>query len=66
MAQRNPKYLWFVFIIVLLFLWHEHEVADMKQVGRLINKLRVGQTATLNIYRNGRPIELEVLLAERP
>ncbi len=44
----------------------EHEVADMKQVGRLINKLRIGQTVTLNIYRNGRPMELEVLLAERP
>jgi len=45
---------------------NEQEVLDMKQLGRLLNKLRVGQTVTLSVYRNGRPMELEVLLAERP
>ena len=43
-----------------------HEVHDMEQIVRLITKLRIGQTVTLDIYRNGRPMELDVLLAERP
>ncbi len=44
----------------------EHEITDMKQMGHLLDKLRVGQTVILKIYRNGRPMELEALLTERP
>jgi len=43
-----------------------HKVIDMEQMVGLINKLRVGKTVTLNIYRNGRAFEMDVLLAERP
>ncbi len=44
----------------------EHEITDMEQMIRLLDKLRVGQTVTLKIYRNGQLMELEVLLTERP
>ena len=40
-------------------------LTGMKQMGRLIDKLRVGQTITIEIYRNGRAMELNVLLEER-
>jgi putative serine protease PepD len=43
-----------------------HEMSDMKQLVRLLEKSKVGQTATLQIFRDGRLIELNVLLAERP
>ena len=41
-----------------------HDVTGMKQMGRLIDKLRVGRTVVIKIYRNGRPMELNVLLKE--
>lgn len=43
-----------------------HKVTGMKQMVRLLNKLKVGETMTLRIFRDGRPMELNVLLAERP
>ena len=44
----------------------DNKIIDMKQMVRLIDKLIVGQTVTLMIYRNGQPMELSVVLAERP
>lgn len=44
----------------------DHKVTGMKQMVRLLNKLKVGETMTLRIFRDGQPIELNVLLAERP
>ena len=43
-----------------------HDITGMKQMGRLIDKLRVGQTVVIKIYRNGQPMELDVLLTEKP
>ena len=43
-----------------------HQVTDMKQMGRLIDKLRIGQTVAIGIDRKGRPMELSVLLEEKP
>ncbi len=43
-----------------------HDITGMKEMGRLIDKLRVGQTVVIKIYRNGRPMELNVLLKEKP
>ncbi len=43
-----------------------HEMSDMKQLVRLLEKMKVGQTVTLQIFRDGRPMELKVLLTERP
>ncbi|MDY6971887.1 MAG: trypsin-like peptidase domain-containing protein [Thermodesulfobacteriota bacterium] len=42
------------------------EIFDMKELVRIIDKHRIGQTVTLGIIRDGRPLELGVLLAERP
>jgi len=44
----------------------DHEIHDMRQLVGTMDKMRVGQTVNLQIFRNGRPMELEVLLAERP
>lgn len=44
----------------------DHEVSDMKQLVRLLDKMKVGQTVSLKIVREGYPMELRVLLAERP
>lgn len=43
-----------------------HKVTGMKEMGHLIDKLRVGQTVVIKIYRNGQPTELNVLLTEKP
>ena len=43
-----------------------YKMSDMKQLVRLLEKLRVGQTVILQIVRNGQPKELKVLLAESP
>ncbi|MFH1935796.1 MAG: trypsin-like peptidase domain-containing protein [Pseudomonadota bacterium] len=43
-----------------------HEITDMHELGRLMDDLRVGQTVTMRISRNGRALELNVLLKERP
>jgi S1-C subfamily serine protease len=44
----------------------EHEITDMHELGRLMDELRVGETVTMRISRNGRALELNVLLKERP
>jgi S1-C subfamily serine protease len=44
----------------------EQKISDMKQLVRLLNKMRVGQTLTLHILRDGIPREVNVLLAESP
>jgi S1-C subfamily serine protease len=44
----------------------DHKVAGMKQMVRLLDKLKVGETITLRILRDGQPMDLKVLLAERP
>ena len=41
-------------------------VSDMKQLVRRLSKMRVGQTLTLNILRDGIPRDINVLLAESP
>ena len=41
-------------------------VSGMEQLVRRVNKMRVGQTLTLNILRDGLHQEISVLLAERP
>ena len=43
-----------------------HEITDMHELGRLMDELRVGETVTMRISRNGRALELNVLLKERP
>jgi len=43
-----------------------YKMSDMKQLVRLLEKLKVGQTVILQIVRNGQPKELKVLLAESP
>ena len=40
-------------------------LTGLKQMGQLLNKLRVGQTVSVEIYRDGRAMELDVLLEER-
>lgn len=44
----------------------DREISGMKDLARLVDKQRVGQTVALGIIRDGRPLELSVLLAERP
>lgn len=44
----------------------DHKVTGMKQMVRLLNKLKVGETMTLRIFRDGQQMELNVLLSERP
>ena len=43
-----------------------YKMSDMKQLVRLLEKLKVGQTVILQIVRNGQTKELKVLLAESP
>jgi putative serine protease PepD len=45
---------------------NEHEIYDMKQLVKILDKSKVGDTVTLRIFRNGRFTDLRVLLAERP
>jgi putative serine protease PepD len=44
----------------------EHQVSGMKQLVRLLDKMKVGQTVTVKIVRDGYSMKLSVLLAERP
>lgn len=44
----------------------DHKVTGMKQMVQLLDKLKVGKTVSLDIYRDDQPMELNVLLAERP
>jgi len=43
-----------------------HNISDMKELIRMLEKLKVGQSIHIEIYRNHNPMELQVLLAERP
>jgi len=43
-----------------------HKITDMHELGRLMDKLRVGDTVTMRISRNGRALNLKVGLMERP
>ena len=43
-----------------------HEITDMHELGRLMDKLRVGETVTMRISRNGQALKLKVRLKERP
>lgn len=45
---------------------NDKKVSTMKDLVRLLNRFKVGQTITLIIIRNRSPLALEVLLAERP
>jgi putative serine protease PepD len=44
----------------------EQDISEMKELIQLLDKLQVGQTIGLGIIRDGRAMELNVLLAERP
>ncbi|MBU0990007.1 MAG: trypsin-like peptidase domain-containing protein [Pseudomonadota bacterium] len=41
-------------------------ISNMEQLVRLLDKMRIGQTLTLHILRDGLPQEVSVLLAESP
>ena len=41
-------------------------VSSMKQMGRLLDKLKVDQNVVIQVYRNERLMELDVLLKEKP
>ncbi|MFC1868287.1 S1C family serine protease [Thermodesulfobacteriota bacterium] len=43
-----------------------HPIEDNKELVRLLGKMKVGQTINLQVYRDRRPIELQVTLAEMP
>ena len=43
-----------------------HEISDMNELGRQLDKLKVGKTVPLRISRNGKDLRLKVLLTERP
>ena len=45
---------------------NDNEISDVKQLRRVIRKLKVGQRVSVRIYRDGMPMDLEVVLAERP
>ena len=42
------------------------EISDIKQMLNLVNKRKVGEKILLTIIRDDRPMELEVLLTEKP
>ena len=44
----------------------DHKISGMKQMVRLLDRLKVGEKIFLRIFRDGEPMELMVLLAERP
>ncbi len=41
-------------------------IDDNEALLRLLDKMKVGQTITLRVYRDQRPIDIEVVLKERP
>ena len=43
-----------------------NEISDMNELGRLLDKLKVGKTVPLRISRNGKDLTLKVHLTERP
>lgn len=44
----------------------KHTITSMNELVRLVSKMRVGETVSLQILRDGRPKELRALLAESP
>ncbi|MCP4669392.1 MAG: trypsin-like serine protease [Deltaproteobacteria bacterium] len=44
----------------------DHKITGMKQMVRLLDKMRPDQRVILRIWRNGQSMTLKVLLAERP
>ena len=44
----------------------DHKISGMKQMVRLLDKMRPDQRVILRIFRNGQPMRLNVLLTERP
>jgi len=45
---------------------NDHPVTRMEDLGRILNRLRVGETVTVSAVRGRRTLHFEVLLAERP
>jgi S1-C subfamily serine protease len=45
---------------------NENRITGMEQLAKQINGMRVGETLSLHIVRDGRHQEIRVLLAERP
>jgi len=45
---------------------NDHPVREMEKLVKQINGMRVGETLTLHIVRDGRQLEIRVLLSERP
>jgi len=44
----------------------EHEVSNLKELGRILDRLKVGHTVKVRVIRAGRPLDLIVRLKERP
>jgi len=44
----------------------EHEISHMKDLGRILDRLKVGHTAKVRVSRDGRTLDLTVRLKERP
>lgn len=45
---------------------NEYEIPDVKTLRKVIRKMKVGQRVSLRIYREGNPMEVDVILEERP
>ena len=45
---------------------NEDKTSNMKGLFRILNKSKVGETITVKIFRNRKPLRLHVLLAEKP
>jgi len=44
----------------------EYEISNVRQLKKVLAKMKVGQTVSVRIYRDGMPMEIDVPLAERP
>jgi len=44
----------------------EYEISSVRQLKKVLAKMKVGQTVSVRIYRDGMPMEIDVTLAERP
>ena len=45
---------------------NEYEIYSVRQLKKVIMKMKVGQRVCVRIYRDGNPMEVDVILAERP
>jgi S1-C subfamily serine protease len=43
-----------------------HGTSDMKDLVRIVGRLKVGETVSVRIMRDNRPMAMDILLAERP